>query len=270
MTEEPGLVPHVPVDAMVLAFQDASAEIREAYRLLQSAEDRLNAAFDSQSNGTFHVNADRNYNRTGEAASTEQIGAIHRRALALIVDKLGVRPMLSSAASKTLDEQIKNDPTENLPPITTEGLRVFVEGIADNAPTYLAEMLDEVFSFLRPARSEYKRNSEYEIPRRVVLSGCVERGYSNPFRPNYYRQQRLVALENVFLMLDGKRRRASSHYGELGEAIIASANGVGETDYFEFRAYRNSNLHVTFKRLDLLRELNIAAGGNRLRKPEAA
>lgn len=272
MTDDAGLVPHVKIDAMVQAYQDAEVEIREAFRLLESAQGRLNAAFGSQSLAScFSVNDRQVYERVGQEAAAHNLKRIHRNALRCFIDKLGIRPMLSSKRAKQLDEQIDRGAIEELPPVSTEGLRVFVEGVAGNLSTYVAEMVDEVFNALRPRNSEYKRNSEFEIPPRVILSFWIERGYGpNPFRPRYSYQQEMIALDNVFLMLDGKPRRESSYYGELGEAIINSPDGAGETPYFAFRCYFNGNLHLQFLRLDLLRELNIAAGGNRLRGAKAA
>jgi hypothetical protein len=48
-------------------------------------------------------------------------------------------------------------------------------------------------------------------------------------------------------------------------AIEASRTGSGETEYFRFKCCRNHNLHLEFKRLDLVEKLNAIAGGMRLR-----
>jgi hypothetical protein len=40
---------------------------------------------------------------------------------------------------------------------------------------------------------------------------------------------------------------------------------VGETEYFAFRCFRNHNLHLRFKRPDLVAKINQIAGGNALR-----
>jgi len=44
--------------------------------------------------------------------------------------------------------------------------------------------------------------------------------------------------------------------------------GRGETPLFRFKAFRNQNVHLEFKRLDLLKRFNQIAGGRRL-KPKA-
>ena len=52
---------------------------------------------------------------------------------------------------------------------------------------------------------------------------------------------------------------------QLIDAIEAAKDGTGETEYLRFRCFRNRNLHLEFKRLDLVAKLNAIAGGMRLR-----
>jgi hypothetical protein len=68
----------------------------------------------------------------------------------------------------------------------------------------------------------------------------------------------------VFHALDGNGT-IKTHRGPLIDAIEAAKDGTGETDYFRFRCFRNRNLHLEFKRLDLVAKLNTVAGGMRLR-----
>ena len=82
---------------------------------------------------------------------------------------------------------------------------------------------------------------------------------------NYFRQNHITALDNVFHALDGKSL-ANTHHGPLTDAIAAVPRGenCGETEYFRFRCYGNGNLHLEFKLADLLARLNAVAGGMRL------
>jgi hypothetical protein len=53
------------------------------------------------------------------------------------------------------------------------------------------------------------------------------------------------------------------HRGPLITAILESGkDGKGETDYFKFRCFKNNNLHIEFKRLDLVKKLNGLATGD--------
>ena len=127
----------------------------------------------------------------------------------------------------------------------------------------IEEAVREVFEFLRPRNSRYKTNTEFEIGKRVILF-ALENKWGGGFRVDHYREQNIRAIDNVFHALDGNGT-IKSHRGPLIDAIEASKDGTGETEYFRFRCFRNRNLHLEFKRLDLVAKLNAVAGGMRLR-----
>lgn len=70
----------------------------------------------------------------------------------------------------------------------------------------------------------------------------------------------------MFALLDGKPG-VTTHQGWLADAICAADGGIGETEYFAFKCYGNGNLHLRFKRMDLVKKLNAVAGGRNLYAP---
>lgn len=69
---------------------------------------------------------------------------------------------------------------------------------------------------------------------------------------------RLLAIDSVMRVLDG-RTPIQNRHGELAEAI---GRGDTETEYFKFKCFKNGNLHLEFKRLDLVQRLNQIATGD--------
>jgi hypothetical protein len=132
-----------------------------------------------------------------------------------------------------------------------------------NTGAFIEEAVQEVFEYLRPHHSRYKTNTEFEIGKRVILF-ALETKWGGGFRVDHYREQHIRAIDNVFHALDGNGT-IKTHRGPLIDAIEAAKNGTGETEYFRFRCFRNRNLHLEFKRLDLVAKLNAVAGGMRLR-----
>ena len=58
-------------------------------------------------------------------------------------------------------------------------------------------------------------------------------------------------------MLDGKT--PPSHIGDAGSAVSTASHAHDkgcETEYFFFELYRNGNLHIVFKRRDLVAKAN--------------
>ncbi len=156
---------------------------------------------------------------------------------------------------------------EGLPEITELNVLAMMESTLNNVPQLLQEAVTEVFEWLRPPNNHFKTNTQFEVGNRVILEHTLE-FWGRQYSVNHYRQAKLVALDNVFHMLDGKGSVKTTR-GALSDAIhkCTVIDNIGETDYFKFKCYRNHNLHIEFKRLDLVEQLNVMAGGNRL-KPE--
>ena len=257
----------VEISTMVQAFNDAAAEIAEGYRLLESAQNRLTTAF-QDSAYALGTNPRENYDRVGAKAVDYVMDKLHRAALKALIARMGIQPMLSEKKWKELQDQLDRGPREGLPAITEDALAAMAEGIAQNLGSYFIDAVCEVYNYLRPWRGEYRTNNRWELGPKVIVYG-VRRPYGRGgFEIAWGYQQNITALDNVFHYLDGKQRPEGTHYGPLTDAIIQSPDGAGETEYFRFRCFRNGNLHLTFKRLDLVQRFNEVAGGDKLKPRE--
>lgn len=252
------------IRTLVAAFVQTEATVRESFAALEAAQRDLNAVFAlGDTRQTIDYRCDRYSGRTTRFNDVEYtIQEMRRSAWRYLVEKLELRRVMSAVRWKELDESIdKGEP----PPITEEIVFGMVAKYMSEMPELYEENVREVFEWLRPSTDgfgkKYKTNALYELGERVILSWMVRREYGS-WHVGHDRQQRLVALDNVFSALDGRGFRAQS---ELAAAIEASPDGEGETAYFAFRACKNRNLHLRFKRLDLLKRLNEIAGGKRLR-----
>lgn len=89
----------------------------------------------------------------------------------------------------------------------------------------------------------------------------VENRYSGKgFQTSYRNRAHLDNLENIFRMLAGQGPR-EGHTSELVAAIEREESGTGKTEFFEFKAFKNGNLHLVFLNEKLLTEFNRIAGG---------
>jgi hypothetical protein len=130
------------------------------------------------------------------------------------------------------------------------------------------EAVVEVFDRLRPVRGYdhgYKTNKLYEVGERVIKEYAVTQAWGRgKFRLAYGRtgiEQLVRCLDNVMHLLDGKGP-VHSHNGPLVDALNSHENfGHVETEYFEAKCFKKGTLHLRFKRLDLLRELNLRGSG---------
>lgn len=249
------LIPATTVAQLVGIYRQSEQEIRQAFSLIEGARQRLRTQFGDHHYG-FDVEVTHGSNRRACDTADELMGKLKKDAWRILVDRMELRRVLSIKRAAELDEQLESG--NGLPEIDETQILAMMEGTLMKTPDYLAEAVKEVFNWLRP-HSSYKTNEKWKVGRKVVLKWCVTRAYGRVgFRINYHREQNLTALENVFLMLDGKGTVKTSH-AALRDAIDKTTTGSGETDYFKFKCFKNQNLHLEFKRLDLVDKLNLTA-----------
>jgi hypothetical protein len=127
----------------------------------------------------------------------------------------------------------------------------------------ILELVREEYDFWKSRSvSEYKRNSFERLNPRIIKTGMIEGGWSSkaPFRVSHWNNgKHITSLDNLFHLLDGAGP-VQGHAGPLADAINASPDGTGETVYFRFKCYKNHNIHLDFKRPDLLKKFNELAG----------
>lgn len=144
-----------------------------------------------------------------------------------------------------------------VPPEFTEGtIRATFIDLRMNAESMFRRGVFNVFRYLS---DDYRTNARepFRIGRKVVMSYMVNSSWSGGhLRINYgsHASDKLNDLDRVFQTLDGQvfqphtLRSAMDLAFEQGE--------VFESSYYRAKAYKNGNLHLEFKRLDLLDKVN--------------
>ena len=263
--EGTNLVQRDTLEAMIGNYKQAVTEIEQGYALLESAKARLKSAFLYDH---FEVIRRNNYGEAKEEVERVMV-EIKRRAWSGIVDRLELRKLLSIKRREELDKQLAgersryDEPVQDLPEITVENIIAMFQDVAAKAPDYAREAVYEIFDWLRPQCgrvADLKTNDKWKLGRKVIIGYAVEPGYKSGFRVSYHRDKNFTALDNVFHLLDGKGV-LKTHNGPLSDAINATdKDGIGETDYFRFKCHKNHNLHIEFKRMDLVEKINKMAG----------
>lgn len=262
--DETRIADRISIPDLVATFVQAEADVRSSFASIAAALGRLDAVGAGGKYLHLHTKHEHHYFEWADPGPV--VTELRRDVWSTLIDRMQLRRAMSIAAWEELKKQIEKDEP---PEITIENVESMVAQFRDDAPAMLKAAVDEVFNFLRPPGSRFKTNTEFEIGDRVVLSGYVSRGYGRVWDVNHYRSQHLIALENVFRMVAGYvQREEGGFYGELYSAIRAIPNGQpchGETEFFEFRGFKNTNLHLRFRRMDLVAKLNAIAGGARLK-----
>lgn len=260
----------------ITAYQNAALMIEEAYKMLDEAETILKTAFVALPDGAYTTSYDfGTYTDGNHRGPKEVFTRIRRAAWSHLIDMLEIRKVMSIQKAEELSKQLHDG---EMPEITMENVRETLAAFVGNANTLAQEAVREVFDILRPAsnadlsnnRPWMKRyylktnlkNGRFHVGKKIILSGYIRNEYGGRFHINYYHDSHLRAIDRVFHLMDGKGN-PKGYGGPLIDAIN-TCQGYGETEYFRFRCYQNGNLHLEFRRLDLLKVLNKTAAGMEL------
>jgi hypothetical protein len=242
-------------EEMAHAYQKAVVLIRESFDLLKDANTLMRSAFGEYNGFRIDKNADDIIFQLKRDA--------WRRIIALLeIDKI--------ASVKRLDEIDKKISSGDIPEITVANIYDILMTLHQNASDIQKELVDEVYEILRPSKrwDGYKTNSEFRVGKKVILSWKIEHKWNGYFEVRSGAKDNVMAIDKVFHLLDGKGI-PDGYNGPLVDAIGNSGrSGEGETEYFKFKCHHNRNLHLTFKRMDLVHALNAVAGGSMLKESE--
>lgn len=200
---------------------------------------------------------------------SDHILGLRRQMWSAIVERLEVRRMVSIKRAKDLDDWLAKTTDE----ITVDNVMGFFQVYVRDLPDMLKEAVTEVYEWLRPHDSRHVTNSEYELGERVIREGCLDTwwiAHKGAPEVSHYSMPRFRALENVFSALDGKGSISKTYNGELCDAIGKAKSGRGQTEYFEFRWFKNGNVHLRMRRMDLVEKFNRIAGGKALKHDNTA
>lgn len=258
------LAVRLTIPELVREYELGMHELREGIKLIVAAEERMKKAFCGRGSYYDFIAYNQNDTRNDfEAKKVRMRGAAWR----YLVDRAEIKKLASIKKAKEIDDMLQKP--EKLPEITVENLYAWIDTLDIQAANFLQEAAVEVYEMLRPYNGRYKTNSAFKIGKRVVLTYMIDTFYSgNKMHVRYDRaEDQLRALDNVMHMLDGKGTH-NTRRGELVDRINETEFQVkGETTYFFFRGFRNANIHLEFKRMDLVNKLN-QIGGNALPSPD--
>jgi len=190
-----------------------------------------------------------------------------------ILEKSGAKQWMTTKQREAVTDKLRNTPKE-LPEITVEGLRGWLQDLVVASPDMLRDLCKEAFDFLTPQKRAhgcyYKSNEDKrELPKsgRVVLSWMCEsdKWVTSP-RLSYRSGERLHVLDRVFALLAG---RSVPEHDQSAYGLCEAASKAGETEVVTYwgrlKMHKNGNLHIWLTDAALTRKLCRVAAGKNLR-----
>lgn len=254
------LAQYTTIAGLVATYQQAKSDIEQAFDLLEKAGRDLDTAFGiSAGSGEF------SFTGPHKADRDQALDYLHRKAWRMVYERLDIRRLLNQKRSDQLDADLDRG---ELPEFTDAVIFSILRGLLEYGQEYAQEAILEAYRILRAgasAHDRYKTNQKYarySLGKKVIMDGWVRDSYGwTAFRVNRAHTNNVRIVDRAFHLLDGKPFNSNSYNSPLIDAINTST-GTGETEYFQFKCWRNGNVHLTFTRPDLVAQLNKIAGGN--------
>ncbi len=143
-------------------------------------------------------------------------------------------------------EQVRKEP----PAVTLDNLISTLTDLRDRRGTIMQQSLVNLFRKLSRA---FANNDAFRLKRKIIRQNALTQ-YGGFYG---YTRDIVSDLDRLFHTLDGKP--APSHLGDAAN-IVATAHRAHEkgceSEYFRFELYLNGNLHIVFKRPDIVAKAN--------------
>lgn len=251
-TENVNIIPRGSIADLVQEYEAICAMVDEAWAILKQADDRLKRAIGGHDKysgdlATWKLNAEMVTLKPG----------LKEKFWTHVITRSGIKNVMHHRVRRELENQMRDNRT--MPEFSVEVVHATLYGWAESSQDVFTQMCQETFRLFLPWREKYKTNKLHRIDKRIVMDGAMG-WYSSSV--GEHATEKLRDLDRIFHQLDGKSPPEYPH--DLVSVINDEArlkNEDAETEYFYARWYQNKNIHLTFKRLDLLSEFNRIGAG---------
>ena len=167
----------------------------------------------------------------------------------------GFDKLMDMQAKEQFERSLESKP----PQFSIENIRSTFAGLFQDADMMFARGVANVFRRLSKSHRT-NQDQPFKIGEKAIITSMVRTDFGAPSINYGWQERYLEDLHRVMVTMDGKEYKE----GALVPAINASFKQcydmkvplVHEDDYYRIKGFRNGNLHIQFKRLDLLDEVN--------------
>lgn len=167
----------------------------------------------------------------------------------------GLGSLMDRTAREAFEDQVEKNP----PAATMDNVCATMLNKAAEADKIFERGLVESFRKLDRA---YRTNDSFKVGKKIIMKGALTQTDSKFPKHRYWnhyarRDDDLFDIERTLHILDGKAP-CDRYAGIISAINKAPQDGKteAETEYFHVRLFANGNLHITFKRLDLVEKAN--------------
>lgn len=180
--------------------------------------------------------------------------AIDRVAWGYLMKESGLRTFMDASARKEWDASLHDK--EDVPELTMENVKATFQTMYNAR----GEMFERgVIRCFKSLSWDYKTNQPFRFGKRIIMNRMMDVWGSKPkyISASHTGSDQLDDLLRVFHVLDDKPEpdHRNGMYYQIGKARSANAMSC-DGEYFDLKWFLKGSGHVTFKRLDLVDQLN--------------
>jgi len=253
------LIPAQTISAMAEVYDRSKDNMTEAFKLVEQSEKLMEGAFGAYCRP---IPLKRNMGTLEESHKELRTGAWRH-----IVKQTGIDAVMCRDRRREFKEQlVKGD----VPEPTKDNILGFLHQMRGDSGKYMEESISELYNLLRPWNNCYATNDKFEVREKVILERIIEpqSRYQNTCLC-YENAGDVALLDNIFHLLDGQGMpKPPDDLGTTIKGAIREKSYNCETPYFSCKWFKKGTLHIKFKRMDLVKEINRIAGGGSLKSSE--
>ena len=232
-------------------YEQVSNKIDQAYRLLLEAKELYNTTYDDN----FDPVDDSRHDTQGSWDAVKR--KLKKYSWRRIINLMQVQKLASTKRWDEIQNKLYGrESDDSMPEISEQEIITMYQSYTQNAGAIFAEAVKETWDYLRPGKTRwdhYKTNDPDRIGEKVILVHVLEHKFNGRLQVNYYHQQDVSNVDKVFHALDGNTEEfLQNGYKSILVDAINESPAKGENKYFSWNGYKNGNLHLTIKRMDLV------------------
>ncbi len=184
--------------------------------------------------------------RHGFKATRQEIDA---RLWRVAFDKTGFLTLMDAEAKSKFFEQVQKD----APEFTESNIRSTFLSLSQDAGKMFARGLVNVFRRLSRVHRT-NTNSPFKVNEKAILPGMFRQRYDRGLEVSHYTHEYLNDIDRVIKTLAGETHHPRSLEMAVNAAMVDGS--VYEDAFYQIKGFGNGNMHMKFKRSDLLDKAN--------------
>ena len=236
--------------AIPQSLVDVCAIRARVLQRVESAQQLLDAAKDD-------IEAVSEYAWPRESSPSNDYGKtvqeIDERLWRYAFDKTGFLQLMDYEAKRKFMEDV----AKQAPPFTLDNIRCTFLTLHQEADAMFVRGMVNVF---RQLSKEHRTNTNnpFKVNERAVLPYMVSVCWRRGLEVNYRSSEKLNDLDRVFKVLAGETHQPRALEHSIN-AVFQNSNRY-EDSFYEIKGFKNGNMHLLFKRADLLDKANRLIG----------